>query len=150
MWSRNTGLIAIGCLLAGVFAGVAGGEALEAVNQQYLNTGVFSVRTNETAYFRVSLDDLAGAPPTRVVMQLFDPAGVVLARKETTLLPGQTATLQLSGPGLFRAHADVIEPDLPLSARRTPASTLEVVDTITGTTRPSCGPDPKGLPPSRY
>lgn len=149
MSNRNARLVAIGCVLAGVCAGVAGAQVFESVTRQYLNTGLFSVRTGQKAYFRVSLDDVDGAPPTRVVLQLFDPGGVALAKKEATLLPGQSATLERSGPGLFRAHADVIDPDLPLSARRTAASTVEVVDTVTGTTRFVCS-DPGGLPPGRY
>jgi hypothetical protein len=149
MSNRSMLSIAVSCLFVGVFAGVAGGEALEAVNRQYLNTGLFPVKTNQTAYFRVSLDDVPGAPPTRVVLQLFDSGGVVVARKETTLLPGQSATLQRSGAGLFRAHADVIDPDLPLSPRRTTVSTVEVVDTITGGSHFVCS-DPGGLPPGRY
>jgi hypothetical protein len=149
MSNRNTRLVALGCLLAGVFAGVAGAQALEAVQRQYLNTGLFSVKTDQTAHFRVSLDDVAGAPPTRIVLQLLDSNGAVVAKKETTLLPGQSTTLQRSGPGLFRAHADVIDPDLTLSARRATVSTVEVVDTLTGAVRFVCS-DPGGLPPGRY
>jgi hypothetical protein len=149
MSNRNITLLAAGCLLAGLSAGAGAAQALQAVQRQHLNTGLFTLLNNQTAYFRVSLDDGVGAPPTHVVLQLLDPGGAVVAHKEATLLPGQSALLQRSAPGIYRAHADVIDPDLQLSRRRVTVGTVEVVDTVTGGVRFVCS-DPGGLPPGRY
>jgi hypothetical protein len=149
MSNRKITLLAAGCLLAGLSAGVGAAQVLQAVQRQHLNTGLFTLLNNQTAHFRVSLDDVSGAPPTRVVLQLFDPGGAVIAHKEATLLPGQSASLQRSGPGVYRAHADVIDPDLQLSRRRAAVGTVEVVDTVSGGVRFVCS-DPGGLPPGRY
>ena len=149
MSNRKTGLIMVVCLLIGACVGIAGAQAVEVAQRRYLNTGLFSLSTDQVARFRVSLDDHAGAPPARVVLQWFSPTGASLGKRETSLLPGQSTTLQTSGPGVFRAHAEVIDPDLPLSPRRAPVASLEVVDTLTGIVRPTCGFNPWPIPPGR-
>ena len=138
MSNTQTRLIAIGCLLSGIFVGVAGAQVAETLQQRFLNSGLFAVTADERANFHVTLDDQRGAPPALVRLQILDQNGVVVARREVTLLPGQSASLAKSGPGLFRAHAEVVESGLLFTKRRTTVGSVEVIDDLKGVIRPSC------------
>jgi hypothetical protein len=72
-----------------------------------------------------------------VLMRLLDSRGVVVARLDAVLEPGQSATLAYRLPGVFRAHAQIVEPDVPLGARRIVVSTIEIfgLGTRTGETQ---------------
>jgi hypothetical protein len=126
--SRAT-MMALGCLLIGVFAGVVGAQVVQGRDRaHYLNTGLFSVGPGEETTFRVTLDDHRTGPPARVSLQLYDQNGAVLLADEVTLQPGESTALQLREPGVFRAHAQVLESPLRLSNRRTVVGTVELFD----------------------
>jgi hypothetical protein len=125
----RTRAIAVGCLLVGALAGAAGAQAVEIFSRpHYLNTGLFTVGPFEGANFRVTLDDNASGPPAQVLLQFFDTQGRVVARSEETLAPGQSASLQITQPGVYRAHARILDPDVRLSARRILVGTVEIFD----------------------
>jgi hypothetical protein len=147
MSKRTIGLIAAAAVLAGVVAGVAGAQIVQSFQRQFLNTGLFSVGPDEIANFHVSLDDARSGPPARVILQLIDETGAVVASTgELVLQAGHSASLRTPGPGLFRAHAEVIETVLQLSARRTSAGTVEVINSVTGVVRPIPSFDPQQIP----
>jgi hypothetical protein len=149
MSRRRMTLLGAVCVLTGVFVGMAAAQAIDTAPRRYVNTAMFSVGTNQVAKFYVSLDDHEGAPPAQVLMQLFNANGAEMAKRETTLLPGQSAFLQSPGPGVYRAHAELREPDLQLSARRAAAGSVEIRDTLTGIVRPSCHLNPWPIPGGR-
>ena len=143
-------IIATGCLLIGLLAGVAGAQIVEAITRlQFLNTGLFTVTADQEAAFHVSLDDRRDAPPARVALRVFDAAGIPVARQDVVLAAGQSTTLRVAGPGVFRAHAQIAESALDFTARRQVAGSVEVIDKLTGIIRPTCSFDPWGLPPGR-
>jgi hypothetical protein len=147
MSKRTIRLIAAACVVAGVAAGVVGAQVVQNLQRQFLNTGLFSVGTSEIAYFHVSLDDARSGPAARVILQLIDETGAVVAGTgEIPLQAGQSASLRTPGPGLFRAHAEVIESTLQLSARRRPVATVEVINSLTGVVRPIPSFDPHQIP----
>jgi hypothetical protein len=133
MSKKKIGLIVVVCALVG--ASVFGAQVIEAFKRQYLNTGLFSVAAHETAFFYVSLDDQKGEPPAHIVMQFFNASGVEIGRTEVDLEAGQSVRLVRPGPGLFRAHAEVTDTTLQLTARRAGVGAVEVIDTITGGVR---------------
>jgi hypothetical protein len=149
MSNRRIMVVAATCGLVGVLAGAVGAQVLQIVQRRYLNTGMFSVAPGEMATFHLTLEDQAGAPPARVVLQLFDQEGAVVARQDATLLAGQSSMLQAPGPGLFRAHAEMVESVSQITQRRTAVGTVEVADTLTGVVRPVCSFDPIGVPGGR-
>jgi hypothetical protein len=129
--SKNTKAIALGMLLVGIFAGAAAAQFTErALRSRFLNTGLFSVALGERANFHVSLDDRSTAQPATVVLQLLDQSGAVVARDQVALAPGQSTTLQVVGPGLYRAHAQVLDPVSSLTARRAVVGTVELIDDL--------------------
>jgi hypothetical protein len=145
MSNTKTKSIVAGCLLIAAFAGMAGAQ-VSPPQRQYLNTGLFSVATRETANFYLTLDDQPGAPPARVLLQFLDPSGAVVSSTgEVTLQAGQSVALRRPGPGLFRAHAEVTSSTLPPSARRTPVGTVEVTGLDFAVVRTIPSFDPKGL-----
>ena len=85
----------------------------------FLNTGLFTVAPGEGVNFHVALDDRRAGAPTTVLLQLFDQDGAVVARDEVSLQPGQSTTLQIDEPGLYRAHAQVLDPRRRACERRT-------------------------------
>ena len=135
--TKNRWKLAIGCLLVGVFGGAAGAQVVQrALSTSYLNTGLFALAPGDTAYFHVSLDDVRSGQPARVKLQFFDEAGEVVSSDETVLAGGQSTTLRMLGPGLFRAHAEMIESSLQLTGRRSVVGTVEVFD-LTAEKKPS-------------
>ena len=70
-------------------------------------------------------------------MRLLDSKGGVVARQDVSLEPGQSATLAYRLPGVFRAQAQIVEPDAPLGTRRIVVSTIEIfgLGTRTGETQ---------------
>ena len=147
MSKRSIRLIAAACVIAGVAAGVAGAQVIQTLQRQYLNTGLFSVGPDEVAHFHVSLDDARNGPAARVILQLIDETGTVVAGTgEIPLQAGKSVSLRTPGPGLFRAHAEVIEPTLQLSARRRSVATVEAINLVTGVVRPIPSFDPHQIP----
>jgi hypothetical protein len=121
----------LGLLLVGMLAGAAGAQALQIfAPASFLNWGLFTLAADERVHFNVTLDDAPRAPQTQVLQQLFDASGVVVARQITTLGPGKSATLRYAGPGVFRAHAEVLEPtNIPFGIRRIVVGTVEILGT---------------------
>lgn len=99
----------------------------------HLNTPLFTVRTGETAAFNVSLDDVAGAGPVVVYYEFINRQGVVVASQTVTATVGKTVTLNLTTPGQFRAHAEVIDTSLGLSGRRSVVGAVEIGSLTTNT-----------------
>jgi hypothetical protein len=117
----------LGLLLVGIMVGAAGVHAVQSLERaRFLNTGLFTLAAGEAVNFNATLDDHRGGPPARVLMQLLDVKGAVVARREVSLEPGQSATLAYRQPGVFRAQAQIIEPDAPLGTRRIVVSTVEI------------------------
>jgi hypothetical protein len=141
MSKRNTTLIAVGCLLAAVLAGVPGAQAT--FQHLSVHTGLFTVTPHDTTNIHVSLHDRRGAPAVRVVLRLFDEFGVVLARQEASLEPGQSVTLVSPATGLVRANAEVDDPAFGLTGRVVVAG-VEVIDGVTAKPRsiPTFNPQP--------
>ena len=71
-------------------------------------------------------------------------SGAVVARKDVMLQPGGAATLQITEPGLYRAHAQVLEPPSSSCERRAFLGTVEIFRAVTGNSRP---PEDKPEPP---
>jgi hypothetical protein len=141
--SKKTRLIAAGCVLLGVCAAVTAAQGFVS-QQQFTNTGLFGVGVREVATIYVSVDDVAGGPPARVVLQFIDEIGAVVAHREASVQAGQSVSLQSPGPALLRAHVEVTNPPLRLSARRTVPVGVEVIDTVTARPRsiPTFNPQP--------
>jgi hypothetical protein len=148
---RATKTIAVGCLLVGLLAGAAAAQIVEAIFRvQFLNTGLFTVNADQEAAFHVSLDDQQGSPPARVALRLFDAAGTTVGSQDVALRAGESTTMRIAGPGIFRAHAQIVaSTDLEFTARRQVVGSVEVVDKFTGIIRPTCSFDPWGIPPGR-
>ena len=121
----------LGLLLVGILAGAAGAQAVQIFTPaSFLNWGLFTLAADERVHFNVTLDDTQRGPQTQVLQQLFDASGVVVARQITTLGPGKSATLRYAGPGVFRAHAEVLEPANTLfGIRRIVVGTVEILGT---------------------
>ena len=110
-----------------MMAGAAGVHAVQSLERaRFLNTGLFTLAAGEAVNFNATLDDHRGGPPAKVLMQLLDAKGAVVARQDVVLEPGQSATLAYRRPGVFRAQAQIIEPDAPLGTRRIVVSTVEI------------------------
>jgi hypothetical protein len=125
---------AAGFLLVGVFAGPASAQiAPDASQACYINTGLFTVAQGEGVNFHVSLDDRRTGAPATVLLQLFNQDGAVAARKEVTLQPGQSTTLQFDKPGLYRAHAQMPDPQSAASDRRIVLGTVEIFRALSAT-----------------
>ena len=141
MSKRRITLVAVTCLLVGIFAGVGGAQILQ---YKIANSGLATVKDNETIKFHFTLDDVTGTPPAVVSMQLLNENGGVVANKVVTLNPGQSSTLESTSPGLRRAHADVIDSVPQITARRTGVGSVEIHNSLTTETRFICSFDPKG------
>ena len=148
MWTRRQiSSVAIGCLLAGLCAGAVGAQVVERARRiRYLNTGLFALEAQDQAQFNITLDDVRTGAPGRVLIQFLDERGTVVSRDQIVLQAGQSASLQMDGPGLFRVHAELIESGLQLTGRRAVVGTLEVLDKVTGERRPTCSIDEGGSP----
>ena len=113
-------LMAAGFLVVGVFAqGAAAQIPQDGAQARHINTGLFTVAPGEGVNFHVSLDDRRTAAPATVLLRLFNEAGDVVARKDVMLQSGQSTTLQITEPGQYRAHAQVLEPPSSACERRT-------------------------------
>lgn len=124
--------MAAGFVLAIVFAGVVAAQTSQpTAAPRSLASGLFTVAHDEGVNFHVTLDDLRTAPPSRVLLRLFDENRLTVARAEVTLRPGQSTTLQAQAPGRYRAHVQVL--DLPTSAcdRRILLGMLEIFRVMT-------------------
>jgi hypothetical protein len=123
--TRLVGL-AVGMLMVGVLAGVVGAQI--AGNSRFVQTGLFTVGQGEGVAFHVTLDDGRTGSPANVALRLLNQAGQVVARQDAVLEPGQSATLRFRTPGVYRAFAQAVEPEAPLSARRVVVGTVEIFD----------------------
>ena len=125
----------LGLLLLGVLAGAGGVHALQLLERtSFLNTGLFTVDPGEAVSFRVTLDDGRTGPAAKVLLRFLDQTGVVVARREVVLMPGQSAALDLRQAGVFRAQAQVVEPGGALGTRRVVVGTVEIFPAPTSTT----------------
>jgi hypothetical protein len=111
---------------------------------RYLNTGIFALSNNQTSEFFVTLDDAKGGAPANVLMQFLDDQGVVVARREVVLRPGQSASLETSGPGFFRGHAELMETTSLFTQRRAVVGSVAVLDLTTRERDPVCSVDEGG------
>jgi len=93
----------------------------------YCTGGLFTLTAGEVK-FRVALDDRKSEPVGRVVMRLIDHEGTVVKTQTVSLGPGQSATLEHQGSGVYRAQAETFESALDLSDRRTVVGTVELFD----------------------
>jgi hypothetical protein len=123
--TRLVGL-AVGMLLVGVLAGVVGAQIVS--SSRFVQTGLFTIGQGEGVAFHVTLDDGRTGSPANVALRLLNQAGQVVARQDSVLEPGQSTTLRFRTPGLYRAFAQAVEPDAPLSARRVVVGTVEIFD----------------------
>jgi hypothetical protein len=124
--SRTT-TIGLALLLVGVVTGAAGAKVIQDRERiDFLGSGLFTVDPGESVNFNATLDDRRGGPPARVTLRLLDRKGAVVARRDVTLEPGDSATLVHNLPGVFRAQAQIMEPDIPLGSRRLLLSTIEI------------------------
>ena len=144
MLKTRTRNIAVGCVLVAIFAGAAGAQVFDALQRTYANTGLFSVSAEEVATVYVALDDRRGGAPTRVILQLINETGVVVASNEVTLLPGQSTRIRKAGPGLLRAHIESSELGFQMLSRRRVLPSAEVGNTIHSGIRPIPMYDPFG------
>lgn len=120
-------LVGVALLAAGILAGVAGAQAMQSIGRtRFVGSGLFSVSRAEGVNFHATLDDQRDGQPAKVLMTLIDAKGAIAARQEVTLAPGQSATLQHRGPGLYRALATFMSGDAPSSDRRALLTTVEI------------------------
>jgi hypothetical protein len=142
--------IATACLLGGVAAATTAAQiAARPVSASYVNCGTHTVLGGERAFFYLSLDDAANQPSARVRLQFLDKTGKALASDDVTLAAGRTAFIQLDGPAVVRAHADIFESTTDLTARRTAVGSVEVFDQLTTEPRFLCSADDVGSPGGR-
>jgi hypothetical protein len=142
MSKRTITSIAVVCLIVGIFAGVAGAQI---VQYKIANSGLATVNNHETIKFHFTLDDVPGTPPAVVQMQLLNENGAVMGSKIVTLNAGQSATLEGQGPGLRRAHADVVDSVPQITTRRNGVGSVEIHDTLTAVVRHVCSFDHVGV-----
>ena len=147
----GTKTVVAGCLIAGVMAGAGAVLVAQAVYRlQFLNTSLFTVMENQDAAFHVTVDDKPGGLPARVALRAFNAAGALVGSHDAVLMAGQSTTMRIPGPGVFRAHAQIVDASpLDLVARRRVIGSVEVIDNLTAEIRPTCSFDPWGLPGGR-
>jgi hypothetical protein len=128
-------------LLSGVVVGVGAEQLVPGlVPSSFLNSGLFTVNEGEGVSFHASLEDVRTGPSATVLLRLIDETGVVVARRDVVLGPGQSATLRYRRAGRLRAHADIFEPTTATGARRIVVGSLEVfalADTATVGLKPA-------------
>jgi hypothetical protein len=136
-----------------VFAGAAGAQITTdpGTRTKYLNCGGFTLTGGDTAFVHAALDDLPQGRPASATLQLYDALGDVRAEKKDVILQaGDSTTLVMSvstpGAHVFRAHVELREADLPVSARRAGTALVEVFD-LTGEVRTVCVLSDGGLRP---
>jgi hypothetical protein len=125
MPSRSTA-VAAGCLFFGVLLGVAGAQVVSTLPTRYLNSGLFTVAPGEGARVSVAVDDYRTGPPAQVTLQLRDQEGAVVTAKTLSIQAGQSAVLETRQPGVYRAHAQVVDRTESSSDRRTAIGSVEV------------------------
>jgi hypothetical protein len=135
----NRKWIAAGCLIAGVFGGAAGAEVVESTRRaRSLDTGLFSLKADDRASFYVTLNDHAAPGPAQLRLQFIDHAGSPAGAQDMTLQPGQSARLHISGPGHFRARAEVLDPAFQFTSGPMIMGTMEVLNLTTEQRGPVC------------
>ena len=76
-----------------------------------MGSGLFTLDPGEAVNFNVTLQADVTRRPARVLLHLLDANGAIVARRDVTLEPGQSATLRYGLPGVLRAQAQIVEPD---------------------------------------
>jgi hypothetical protein len=143
--SRPT-VLAAGCLLFGVLLGAAGAQVVETRPAHYLNSGLFTVAPGEGARFTVALDDYRTGEPAQVTLQLYDEDGGVLTAKTLTIEAGRSTVIETRQPGVYRAHARIVDRVESSSDRRVAVGSVEVGDLdLASPTRFICMPPPGSL-----
>ncbi len=117
MSKRITGFV---LLLIGVAVGVGAAQVvvLPGPPTSFVNSGLFTLNSDEGVNFHVSLHEGRGGPPATALMRLIDASGTVVARRDVQLGPGQSATLQWLKPGQYRVHAGIVEGSNATGPRR--------------------------------
>lgn len=137
-------------VLAAIGAGGATPLAGDGPRKTYQNCGGTTVPPGHLVLAHAGIDDRVDGPPAIVLIQIYDRAGTVRAQKEAVLQPGQSTTLTMTvadpGGAVLRAHFEFREADVPVSVRRTPVSSVEVLD-LTGVVRTACMPIDNGARP---
>jgi hypothetical protein len=87
MSKRRITLVAVTCLLVGIFAGVGGAQILQ---YKIANSGLATVRDNGRSS-STSPSTMTGTPPAVVSMQLLNENGAVVANKVVTLNAEQSS-----------------------------------------------------------
>jgi hypothetical protein len=140
----------VGLLVAGVVAGAAGVQAVEALTTTFLNTGIFTVRPGEYADVFAALDDAASAGPAAVLLQVFNENGAVVQQQNVSLSPGKSTKMRVVNPGRYRLHGRVLDAPRVFDARRIIMATVEIGgDDFVFPLRPVCSIDdsvPSGRP----
>ena len=144
---KNVSWVVVGCLLVGAGAAAAAAQIVtRPAGVRHFNCGVFPVLGGERAFLYLSLDDAAKQPAARARLQFIDVDGTEIASDDVTLAAGQSASLQIAGPVLVRAPAEVFESTTTLTSRRTAVGSVHVVDDLaTEKPRPVCNADASGL-----
>ena len=130
--------IAAGFLLVAVFAGVSGAQTLRQSRALSLSQHRIVHRGRGR---RRQLSRRARRSPNRpsgdsALLRLFNQDGAVVARKDVILQAGQSTTLQIYEPGLYRAHAEVRDSSSSACDRRTVRGTVEIFRPISPTPPP--------------
>ena len=119
---------ALALLLATTFVGAAEAQTPPPGTSRaaYFTGGLFTL-SGDTARFAVTLDDNNSEPILLVLMRIIDQAGNVVQTKGVRLGPGQSATLEHSGWGLYRVQAETFEFSSPInfSDRRTVVASVQ-------------------------
>lgn len=119
--------VAAGLFVVIMSAGAATAQECDnAPCRRYVNSGLFTVSPGEGVNFHVSIDDVRGAAPLNVLLRLFDSRGVVVARSEVVLQPGESTTLRFQQAGLYRAQMVIPAAPDSSSARRAIIGSLEI------------------------
>jgi hypothetical protein len=130
---RRISCIAIGCLIAGAFAGAVGAQVVNgALPVRRAYSGLFTLEPHNRAEFHVTLHDTRSTGPAKALIQFLNRAGATEAWTEVLLQPGQTASLPIPGPAAVRAFAEIKDTTFLATPQRTVVGTVEVVDTLTG------------------
>lgn len=136
---------AVGGLLIGVCAGAVAADAVETVwHVRYLNTGLITLSAGQNAEFHATLDDTRAGAPATVIMTFIDERGAIVARRDVVLQGGQSATLEMAGPAVVRAHAEFAEATSFFSPRRAVVGSMERLDLTTQERGPTCSIDEGG------
>src|SRR5688572_27888130 len=89
MLQARPAIVAVACLVIGVFAGSAGVLVAQSrTRTQFFNSGLFTISRGEGARLSLSLDDDRSGLPAHMELSFLDRNGTVLTYDEATVPPG--------------------------------------------------------------